>query len=233
MRVTTISPSLVRNDADAALTLKGIGFTQDMTLAIGGKVLTNVTVVSSTELAATLPKGLCPGLYAVTMMDSAGRTLPGGGQVVVEGVRTATLGNWAATRPAIGFARQAQSITLELPAIEIVDTTCNRTDWNLTLTLGAFSPFEDGHGALPLRTLRSDGTAGTQQGTGQLTVKDGGTTGTLHVPHTAGQTSASIRPLIGVDVPSHGYAGQYRMSVAVSIEGDTQKEGMRQPRTQR
>jgi hypothetical protein len=203
-----------------------------MTLAIGEKLLTNVTVESSTAMTATMPAGLCPGAYAVTTMDSAGHSVSGGSQLVVKGVRQATLGTWVA-RPAIGLARQAQTFTLELPTVEVVDTTCTTDDWQLTFSLGAFSPFDDGHGALPLRSLRLDGAAGSKSSSTALTVKDGSTSGTLDVPHAAGQTGASLRPLIGVDVPSHSYAGQYRMSVAVSIGGDTQNEGTRQPGGQR
>jgi hypothetical protein len=152
--------------------------------------------------------------------------MPGGGQVRVEGVRTATLGAWTAS-PSLGVVGRARSFTQGLPSVEIVDTTCGTSDWQLAFTLGAFSPFDDGRGALPLRGLRLDGAAGIGAGSPTLTVKDGVTTGTLIVPHTAGQTSASLRPLIGVDVPSHGYAGQYRMTVVVSIEGGSLKEGLR------
>jgi hypothetical protein len=232
IRVTSIMPPSVRNDHDMALSISGAEFVKGMTLAIGGKPLTNVTVTSSTALAATLPAGLCPSAYSVTLKDEAGRTMPGGGQVRVEGVRTATLGAWAAN-PAIGVARQAQTFTLELPIVEIVDTTCGTDDWQLTMTLGAFSPFEDGHGALPLHALRLSGATSSRSGDAPLAVKAGETSGRLSVPRAAGQTSVSIRPLIGVDVPSHGYAGQYRMSVAVSFAGDNPDEGTRQPGGQR
>lgn len=232
MRVTNIVPAIIRNDKDHALTITGSGFAEGMLLAIGEKVLTNVTVESSTRLVATMPSGLCPGPYPVTMMDPVGRAMPGGGQLRVEGVRTATLGDWAAN-PAVSFVGRAQAITVELPAVEIVDTTCSTDDWQIALTLGTFSPFDDGRGALPLRSVRLDGAAGNRAGSAPLTVKDGVTRGTLNVPHAARQTSASIRPLIGVDVPSHGYAGQYRMSVAVSITGGTPDEGTRPPGGQR
>jgi hypothetical protein len=225
-------PPSVRNDHDTALSISGAEFVKGMTLAIGGKPLTNVTVTSSTALAATLPAGLCPSAYSVTIKDEAGRTMPGGGQVRVEGVRTATLGAWAAS-PAISLAGRAQTFALELPTVEIIDTTCGTGDWRVTFTFGPFSPFEDGHGALPLRSLQLEGTDGSRSSSTLLTVKAGETSGTLSVPRAAGQTSVSIRPLIGVDVPSHGYAGQYRMSVAVSFAGDNPDEGTRQPGGQR
>jgi len=228
VRVSAISPAIVRNDRDNALALSGSGFVEGMTLAIGEKLLANVKVQSSTAVTATMPSGLCPGAYSVTIIDPSGKRTDGDSQLVVQGVRQATLGAWTAA-PAIGLARKAQSFTLELPTIEIVDTTCSTDDWQLDMTLGAFSPFDDGKGALPLRSLRLEGAGGSKARSTALTVTDGSTRGTLTVPHAAGQTSATLRPLIGVDVPSHGYAGQYRMTVAVSLVGDTPDEGTRPP----
>jgi hypothetical protein len=91
----------------------------------------------------------------------------------------------------------------------------------VTFTLGAFSPFDDGRGALPLRGLRLDGRDDQHPGALALATNGSASSRTLSVPHEVGQTTASIKPVMSVDVPSHGYAGQYRMSVAVSIAGDT------------
>jgi hypothetical protein len=228
LRVTEISPALIRNDRDRALVMAGSGFVNGMTLAIGEKVLTNVAVESSTRLTATLPSGLCPGPYSVTMMAPSRRAMSGDAQLRVEGVRTATLGTWAASPP-IGVSGKARTIALELPTVEVVDTTCSTDDWQLALTFGSFSPFEDGRGALLLRGLKLDGADRGRSGSALVAAKGGTTEGTLNVPHGIGQTTASLRPLIGVDVPSHGYAGQYRMSVAVSIAGGTPDEGTRPP----
>jgi hypothetical protein len=228
MRVMAISPAIIGNDQDNALTINGVGFTEDLTLDVGSMPLTNVVLRNSTEFSATLPSGLCPGTYALTIKDASGASVAGHGRLVVKGIRQATLGAWAAS-PAISFAGRAQAITVELPVVEIVDTTCSTDDWQITLSLGTFSPFEDGRGALPLRGLRLDGVAGSRSDSPTLTVKEGVTSGTLSVPRTAEQSTASIRPLIRVDVPSHGYAGQYRMSVAVSITGGTPDQGTRPP----
>jgi hypothetical protein len=228
LAVNSVEPSVVSNVHPARLTVIGAGFAPGLKVTVDGLSLTETRVESTTKLSGVLPGGLCPGTYRLTVTDARGQQVSVG-QLVVQGVTTATLGDWE-PQPAMNLNGRDRTLSVRLPTVLIHDTTCARGDWQLAFTLGRFSPFDDGRGALPLRSLQLDG---SESRSTTLTTTSGGTSATLNVPHAAGQTSASIRPLIGVDVPSHAYAGQYRMSVAVSLAGGALDEGTRHPGGQR
>jgi len=73
--VKVIIPASGPNDHDTAVSVRGTGFATDLTgtvpptITLGGTMLTNVTLVSVRTLSATVPKGLAPGLYTLTVYN--------------------------------------------------------------------------------------------------------------------------------------------------------------------
>jgi hypothetical protein len=97
--VTGITPAFAPNDIDAAVTISGTGFAAAMsgtvvltfpTASLGSTALTNVTFVNSTTLTGTVPWGLNPGVYPLTVVN------PDGGTGSLTGAFTVTpgIGQW-------------------------------------------------------------------------------------------------------------------------------------------
>jgi len=76
--VTAIDPSSAFNDLDAPVTITGTGFTTDAgtppTVSLGDTALTNVVWVDSNTLTATVPWGMNPGVYSLTVVNPDGGT---------------------------------------------------------------------------------------------------------------------------------------------------------------
>jgi Sortilin, neurotensin receptor 3,/IPT/TIG domain len=74
----TVSPALWANDIDTAVTISGSGFVATPKVSLGSTALTGVTWVNGTTLTATVPWGLNPGLYPITVTnpDGAKASLP-------------------------------------------------------------------------------------------------------------------------------------------------------------
>ena len=99
--VSAVGPSSAPNDIDTPVTITGTDFTAVMddtgtvvltppTASLGGALLTNVTYVDSTTLTATVPWGIDPGIYQLTVVN------PDGGSGSLPGAFTVTrgLGTW-------------------------------------------------------------------------------------------------------------------------------------------
>ena len=97
--VTGITPAFAPNDIDVAVTISGTGFAAAMsgtvvvkspTASLGSTALTNVTFVNSTTLTGTVPWGLNPGVYPLTVVN------PDGGAGSLAGAFTVTpgIGTW-------------------------------------------------------------------------------------------------------------------------------------------
>ena len=99
--VSAVEPSSAPNDIDTPVTITGTDFTAVMddtgtvvltppTASLGGTPLTNVTYVDSTTLTATVPWGIDPGIYELTVVN------PDGGSGSLPGAFTVTqgLGTW-------------------------------------------------------------------------------------------------------------------------------------------
>ena len=81
--VTRADPEFAFNDLEASVVITGADFTVEVsdTLALtsptaylGSAALTNVTWVNSTSLTATVPWGLDPGIYTLTVVNPDGGT---------------------------------------------------------------------------------------------------------------------------------------------------------------
>jgi len=72
--VTAADPASAPNDLDMPIVITGTGFTAGLTVTLGNTRLPDATWVSSTTLTATVPWGLDPGVYAVTVVNPDGQT---------------------------------------------------------------------------------------------------------------------------------------------------------------
>ncbi len=86
--VDSIIPATAPNEVDTAVVITGSGFSSDPTaptIALDTTPLTAVTFVSDTTLTATVPSGMAPGLYGLTV------TNPDSGSATLTGAFTVTL----------------------------------------------------------------------------------------------------------------------------------------------
>jgi photosystem II stability/assembly factor-like uncharacterized protein len=99
--VSAVDPAAAPNDIDTPVTITGADFAAVMdesgtvvvtapTASLGGTALTDVTFVDSTTLTATVPWGMDPGVYDLTVVN------PDGGTGSLPGAFTVTqgLGKW-------------------------------------------------------------------------------------------------------------------------------------------
>jgi len=70
--VTGIAPDSAPNDLDTPIIITGTDFTSVPTVTLGSTLLDDVGWVSSTTLTATVPWGLDPGVYTLTVENPSG-----------------------------------------------------------------------------------------------------------------------------------------------------------------
>ena len=85
--VSAIDPVSGANDIDTSVTITGADFVATPTVSLGSTALTNVTWVNSTTLTATVPWGMDPGAYTLTVVN------PDGGSVTLPSAFTVTSGH--------------------------------------------------------------------------------------------------------------------------------------------
>ena len=115
--VSTVAPVSAPNDIDTPVVISGSGFAAVMdgtgtvvltapTVSLGATPLTNVTFVDSTTLTATVPWGMDPGTYDLTV------TNPDGGSGSLSGAFTvgAGIGQW---NPGDLFGGQMQQLLMK------------------------------------------------------------------------------------------------------------------------
>ena len=79
--VSAVFPTGAANDLDAAITITGSSFATDTTgtvpptVTLGSTPLSDVTLVDATTLTATVPWGMDPGSYPLTVTNPDGGTL--------------------------------------------------------------------------------------------------------------------------------------------------------------
>jgi hypothetical protein len=88
--VTAIDPATATNDIDTTVTITGTQLAATPTASLGTTALTNVAWVSSTTLTATVPWGMTPGVYTLTLVN------PDGGTATLTNAFTVTqgIGQW-------------------------------------------------------------------------------------------------------------------------------------------
>ena len=72
--VTAVDPGVAPNDLDTLMVITGSGFISVPTVSLGSMVLQDVGWVSAEQLTATIPWGLNPGDYAVTVINPGGES---------------------------------------------------------------------------------------------------------------------------------------------------------------
>jgi photosystem II stability/assembly factor-like uncharacterized protein len=82
---TLIQPSVAANNADTPVVIQGSNITPDTKASLGSTILNSI-YISSTQLSATVPWGLEPGAYPLTL------TNPGETPFVLDNAFTVTLG---------------------------------------------------------------------------------------------------------------------------------------------
>ncbi len=93
--VTAVDPVEAPNDLDTPILITGTGFTALPTVTLGSTLLEDINWVSSTRLEATVPWGMAPGVYALTVEN------PGGDSGSLTGAFTVThgIGVWTTGGP--------------------------------------------------------------------------------------------------------------------------------------
>ena len=88
--VSGIDPASGANDIDTPVTITGVDLAATPTASLGTTALTHVTWVSATTLTATVPWGMNPGVYALTVGN------PDGGTATLASAFTVTqgIGQW-------------------------------------------------------------------------------------------------------------------------------------------
>jgi photosystem II stability/assembly factor-like uncharacterized protein len=81
LSVTAVDPAVASNDVDSPLVIQGIGFTATLsgtkvitapTVTLGDDILPDVIWVNTTTLSATVPWGLTPQVYTLTVVNPDG-----------------------------------------------------------------------------------------------------------------------------------------------------------------
>lgn len=91
--VLSITPNYGYNNVDVDVAIGGTDFMDPPTAYLGAYALTNVTWANDTTINATVPMGLTPGVYALTVTnpDSQSDTLPAAYTVLASSSPTTTL----------------------------------------------------------------------------------------------------------------------------------------------
>ncbi len=100
--VTAVDPPSAPNDLDTAIVITGTNFEAGAGVQLGGTPLPEVNWVSDTRLEATVPWGLDPGVYTVTVVNPGGES----GSLSNAFTVTQAIGAWATGGPYGGNVNQ-------------------------------------------------------------------------------------------------------------------------------
>lgn len=213
VRITGIAPSSVTNTAPVSITVLGSGFAPGQVVTIGGRPLTELRVLSASQVVGTLAPGLCPGDAAAAVTPPGGATVVGG-QIAVLGVHAASflgaMPSWSITLDGTDQRRQ-----LPLPAIQVVDTTCGTGDWRLQVAVAAATERGKGHPTFLPQALAVT-LAGADRPEASLDLRHAAA-GVVGIPRPPGATTAVVTATLTVLVPASSYAGQLTVPVAVTL----------------
>jgi hypothetical protein len=211
--VTGITPASVTNTAPVAVTVLGSGFAPGQVVTIGGRPLTELRVLSASQVVGTLAPGLCPGAAAAGVAPPGGATVVGG-KIAVLGVHAASflgaMPSWSITLDGTDQRRQ-----LPLPAIQVVDTTCGTGDWRIHVAVAASTERGKGHPTFLPQALAVT-LAGADRPEASLDLRHAAA-GVVSVPRPPGATTAVVTATLTVLVPASSYAGQQSVPVSVTL----------------
>jgi len=182
--VSAIVPATAPNDQDTPVTITGTGFATDATgtiqptASLGDTALTDVTFVDATTLTATVPSGLAPGLYTLTVTnpDSGTASLTDAFTVTpaptVSAVEPPTAYNDIDEPVTITGANFSTDATGTIPPTASLGTVAlTHVTFVDATTLTAKVPWGMDPGSYDLTVVNPDG--GTGSLTGAYTVKQG------------------------------------------------------------
>jgi photosystem II stability/assembly factor-like uncharacterized protein len=138
--ITGVAPSTAPNDLDTMVVISGTGFAAVPTITLGATVLDDVGWVSAEQLTATVPWGLEPGLYTLTVENPNGESGSRTGALTV----TQGLGVWATDGPYGGRVLQV-----------VLHPDTPTTAYAVMFQVGVFASFDDGANWEPI--LANDG----------------------------------------------------------------------------
>jgi hypothetical protein len=203
----------VTNTAPVSVTVLGSGFAPGQVVTIGGRPLTELRVLSPSQVVGTLAPGLCPG------NDTGGITPPGGatvvgGQIAVQGIHAASfmgaMPSWSITLDGTDQQRQ-----LLLPALQIVDTTCGSGDWRLQVAVTASTEHGKDHPTFLPQALAVT-LAGADRPAAFLDLRHAAA-GVVTIPRPPGATTAVVTAALTVLVPASSYAGHQSVPISVTL----------------
>jgi hypothetical protein len=213
-----IAPDTIANDQPAAITITGSNFAPGVQVLVGTQTLTDVRVSSLTALAATVPAGICPGTYPVTVRDSQdqGRIV---GSLVVQGVQKAIVGA-AVTGPTFKINGRAHWELVPQASVQVTDTTCGRADAAIVFAIRAYVESAKGQVPLAVRTLQLSWPGADPVSVSLSPDGDYGTA-TVHIPRTGIQGVTTLTPAVEMEIPASALAGRYVIALNVTLAPHT------------
>ena len=159
--VSANDPASGRDDSDISVTITGTGFVDTPTVTLGTTPLTDVIFVGDTTLTATVPAGISPGIYPLTVVNPDGGTgsLPNAFTV------TAVIPTVSAVDPLSGTNDIDTSVTITgtdfspTATVTLGSTALTRVTWVDSSTLTATVPWGMGPGPYTLTVTNPDGGA--------------------------------------------------------------------------
>jgi len=118
--VDAIVPDSARDDSDTPVTIKGTGFADNPTVTLGDTALTNVTRASSTTLTATVPSGIDPGTYDLTVVNPDGSDTMAEAFTVTQGIGRWNTGDLYGGEISQLFLRPGDSNTVYAAAFGVI-----------------------------------------------------------------------------------------------------------------
>jgi hypothetical protein len=212
---SAITPATVTNDQPATLTIAGSNFTSGVQVLFGTQVLTEVHVSSSTALTATLPAGLCPGTYPVTVRDSQAQDLVDS-SLVVQGVQKAVVGT-AVTGPTFKINGRAHWEMVPQAPVRLTDTTCSHDDVTLAFSVRAYIAGARGQFPLSARTLRLTWPGAAEPALVSLNPDGEYATATVTIPFTGTPGVMTLAPMVEMGIPASAFAGKYVIVLNVTL----------------
>jgi hypothetical protein len=211
--ITGITPASVTNTGPVSVTVLGSGFAPGQVVTIGGRPLTELRVLSASQVVGTLAPGLCPGAAAAGVAPPGGATVVGG-KIAVLGVHAASflgaMPSWSIALDGTDQRRQ-----LPLPAIQVVDTTCGTGDWRIHVAVAASTERGKGHPTFLPQALAVT-LAGADRPEASLDLRHAAA-GVVTIPRPPGATTAVVTATLTILVPASSYAGQQSVPVSVTF----------------
>ncbi|MBN1814103.1 MAG: IPT/TIG domain-containing protein [Anaerolineae bacterium] len=140
--ITGVSPGSAPNDLDTNIIITGTDFAAVPTITLGTTVLDDVGWVSAGQLTATVPWGLDPGIYTVTVENPGGES----GSVLNAFTVTQGIGVWNATELYGGDVNEVavnpqtpETLYAVSPDVGLFRSTNGAATWDLLVAGGEYS----------------------------------------------------------------------------------------------